>query len=240
MQWRCSRFPQPGQSVSTIGWVFSSSLSPLLRTSKRIWKKNYDFLLTSPFTWWWYVSFFVFTLYRAVDDDWMSAPFSRTVNFRVKTASGRWWACWDLPVHLWLGYAILPSWSCEESAGDSNGEKEQPWPLTFLCECSQEGVINTSQMGKGFSHVLAWMTSLNIPDAKEKVTLYMAQAKHEGWLNLNFDQTQLAIPNGSKVEMWEHSADEHPVHDPLTYLLHQLLCITQGLYISCNCSCGHF
>jgi hypothetical protein len=26
---------------------------------------------------------------RAVDDDWMSAPFSRTVNFRVKTASGR-------------------------------------------------------------------------------------------------------------------------------------------------------
>jgi hypothetical protein len=27
--------------------------------------------------------FFVFTLYRAVDDDWMSAPFSRTVNFRV-------------------------------------------------------------------------------------------------------------------------------------------------------------
>lgn len=27
---------------------------------------------------------------RAVDDDWMSAPFSRTVNFRVKTASGRW------------------------------------------------------------------------------------------------------------------------------------------------------
>jgi hypothetical protein len=103
-----------------------------------------------------------------------------------------------------------------------------------------EGVINTSQMGKGFSHVLAWMTSLNIPDAKEKVTLYMAQAKHEGWLNLNFDQTQLAIPNGSKVEMWEHSADEHPVHDPLTHLLHQLPCITQGLYISCNCSCGHF
>jgi len=80
-------------------------------------------------------------------------------------------------------------------------EKKNNHVLSLLCECSQEGVINTSQMGKGFSHVLAWMTSLNIPDAKEKVTLYMAQAKHEGWLNLNFDQTQLAIPNGSKVEM---------------------------------------
>jgi hypothetical protein len=56
-------------------------------------------------------------------------------------------------------------------------------------------------MGKGFSCVLAWMTALNISEAKEKVTLHMAQAKQEGWLNLNFDQPQLTIPNGSKVEM---------------------------------------
>jgi hypothetical protein len=39
------------RSISQHNWMgFSSSLSPLLRTSKRIWKKNYDFLLTSPFT----------------------------------------------------------------------------------------------------------------------------------------------------------------------------------------------
>ncbi|CAK9218596.1 unnamed protein product [Sphagnum troendelagicum] len=56
-------------------------------------------------------------------------------------------------------------------------EKKNNHVLSLLCECSQEGVINASQMGKGFSHVLAWMTSLNIPDAKEKITLYMAQAK---------------------------------------------------------------
>jgi hypothetical protein len=80
-------------------------------------------------------------------------------------------------------------------------EKKNNCVLSLLCEPSQEGLINTSQMGKGFSHVLAWMTSLNIPDAKEKVTLDMAQAKQEGWLNLNFDQTQLTIPNGSKVEI---------------------------------------
>lgn len=68
-------------------------------------------------------------------------------------------------------------------------EKKNNRVLSLLSECSQEGLINTSQLGKGFSHVLAWMTSLNITDAKEKVTLYMAQAKQEGWLNLNFDQT---------------------------------------------------
>ncbi len=80
-------------------------------------------------------------------------------------------------------------------------EKKNNHVLSLLRKCSQEGVINTRQMGKGFSCVLAWMTALNISEAKEKVTLHMAQAKQEGWLNLNFDQPQLTIPNGSKVEM---------------------------------------
>jgi programmed cell death protein 4 len=119
-------------------------------------------------------------------------------------------------------------------------EKKNYHVLSLLRKCSQEVLINTRQMGKEFSCVLAWMTALNIPDAKEKVTLHMAQAKQEGWLNLNFDQTQLTIPMAQRWKCESTVLMSIWFHDALTHLLYQLLCITQSLYISCNCSCGHF
>lgn len=82
-------------------------------------------------------------------------------------------------------------------------EKKNDRVLSLLRECAQEGLINTSQMVKGFRRVLDTLDdlTLDIPDAKEKAALYVEQAKQEGWLKPSFDENEMSkftVPNDTK------------------------------------------
>ncbi|KAJ7532356.1 hypothetical protein O6H91_13G000400 [Diphasiastrum complanatum] len=63
-------------------------------------------------------------------------------------------------------------------------EKKNERLLVLLQESSNEGLITTSQMHKGFARVLDAMDdlALDIPDAKAKFASYAERAKSEGWL----------------------------------------------------------
>lgn len=84
-------------------------------------------------------------------------------------------------------------------------EKQNDRVLTLLQECANEGLITTSQMVKGFSRVLDSLDDLALdnPNAKEKVKLYVEQAKRDGWLKSSFGETQpskLPASNGTRIE----------------------------------------
>ena len=67
-------------------------------------------------------------------------------------------------------------------------EKQNDKLLVLLQECSNEGLITSSQMLKGFTRVGDSLDdlALDIPDARKKFLLYVERSNFEGWLSRSF------------------------------------------------------
>jgi programmed cell death protein 4 len=73
-------------------------------------------------------------------------------------------------------------------------EKQNNHILSLLAECAQEGLITTSQMVKGFTRVIDSLDdlSLDIPDASNKMNMYVEEAKAAGWLSPSFSMSAIS------------------------------------------------
>lgn len=73
-------------------------------------------------------------------------------------------------------------------------EKQNNHILSLLAECAKEGLITTSQMVKGFTRVIDSLDdlSLDIPDASNKMNMYVEEAKAAGWLSPSFSMSAIS------------------------------------------------
>lgn len=91
-------------------------------------------------------------------------------------------------------------------------EKQTDRPLELLQECSNESLISTSQMVKGFSRVEEALSDLelDIPDARQRFTVYIERAKKDGWFPLK-SETPVEGNGNANHEEKDEGKDEEKV-----------------------------